>query len=88
MIKFKKITLPINSNGETLDDKLNGKKDTVYEDFYLNKNTIIFLKQDNLDKDCIKVGINFSDLKGYSFPRSFMVCKHEDKDAYNKLLGQ
>ena len=88
MIKFKNITVPGFETYETVNEKIYGRKEIVYKDIYIHKDAILFYEKvrKDTDKECINVNLKYVDMKGHYLPRSFVLCKKDDEDAYNKLM--
>jgi hypothetical protein len=88
MIKFKSIIVPGFDTYENVNEKFFGRKEIVHKDVYIHKDAIVFyekVEKEN-DKECVRLNLKHNDIKGYYFPRSFVVCKKDDEDAYNKLM--
>jgi hypothetical protein len=86
MIKFKNIIVPGFDTYETVNEKIYGKKEYIYKDMYIHKDAIISYQKIDNDKECIKINLKYIDFKGYDLPRSFVLCKKDDQDAYDKLV--
>ncbi len=90
MLKFKSIVkeeTPVSAIGNTI---YYGSPRVEYNDVWIKESSILNYRPIvfNEDKECLQINFKSDTFNGMSLSNSFVLCKKQDEEIYNKLISK